>query len=293
MRVTQQTMVRQALLRLEQRNANLDRLSSAISSGKEVQNPSDSPERYSRSAKMKETLQQNEQYSKTIRNSLAWLRTTETAVNSLNDLALEARDIAFKGADATTDDSLLDSLAERVEGILEEMVDVFNTDYLGKSIFSGSETSMADPFRMVSGRVAYFGDSAGLQRRIGASVTIQISISGSDLQSTGLAEEMANLRDALINRDRSSISTAIDTLKTASESMLSLAASVGSRQTTLVAMESRIEQINLNLSSFVSEEEDVDLAEAIVKLESEQNAYTAALRTTAEISQLNIMQFFR
>lgn len=293
MRVTQQTMVRQALLRLETRNENLDRLTSAVASGKEVLNPSDSPERYSRSARMKETLQQNEQYSKTIRNSLAWLQTTETALNSLNDLTLEARDIAFKAADATTDDSLLDSLAERVEGILEEVLDVSNSEYLGKSIFSGSDTDESEPFRMVNGQVAYFGNSAGLQRRIGASVKIQINISGSELQSTGLAEELVNLRDALQNRDRASISAAIDTLKTSSESMLSLAASVGSRQTTLSAMESRIEQINLNLSAFVSEAEDVDLAEAIVKLESEQNAYTAALRTTADISQLNIMQFFR
>jgi len=293
MRVTQQNMVRQALLRLEERNENMDRLSRAISTGKDVVNPSDSPNRYHRSARMKETLIQHEQHSKTIQNSLAWLQTSEEALVTLNDLALEARDIAFKGADATTDDSVLASLAERIGGILDETIDVFNSNYLGKAVFAGSDTNLSTPFELTNGQVGYTGNGDGLQRSVGSSMKVMINVSGEELLNTGLTTVLLDLQAALQSQDRTAISATIDGLKSASEGVLSLSASVGSRQSILNSTLRRIESIDLNLASFISDEEDTDLAEAIVKLESEQNAYSAALRTTADITQLNIMQYFR
>ena len=83
----------------------------------------------------------------------------------------------------------------------------------------------------------------------------------------------------------------IESIDLASEKLISLNTGIGSIQQQLDLAENRLETANLNLATFLSDTEDVDLASAITQYNSEELAYQAALQSTANILRLNIMNF--
>ena len=118
-------------------------------------------------------------------------------------------------------------------------------------------------------------------------------MTGQDILDTNIFNAALGLRTALENDDTNEIANMIDSIDSASEKMISLNTSIGSIQQQLELAEDRLETANLNLSTFLSETEDVDLASAITQYNSEEIAYQAALQSTANILRLNIMDFLK
>ncbi|MCK4448640.1 MAG: flagellar hook-associated protein 3, partial [Candidatus Marinimicrobia bacterium] len=71
----------------------------------------------------------------------------------------------------------------------------------------------------------------------------------------------------------------------------SLTSATGSIRNQLTMTEQRLDTANMNLRSYLSQTEDVDLAKAITEYNAEEMTYKAALQVTSDAIHLNLMEF--
>jgi flagellar hook-associated protein 3 len=105
---------------------------------------------------------------------------------------------------------------------------------------------------------------------------------------------LMDLRDNLLRNDAKAISE--ESLKFIDEDLnriLKLHAEVGTKSNRVTATKEKQENITLNLKKMLSSVEDIDMAEAIVRMTELETAYQAALQTGARVMQTTLMEFLR
>ena len=113
------------------------------------------------------------------------------------------------------------------------------------------------------------------------------------MEDTNLFSSLVDLRDALNSNDTTSIQSSIENLSSTSEELFSLTSALGSVKNQLTMTEKRLDTANMNLSSYLSQTEDVDLSKAITEYNAEEMTYKAALSTTSDAIHLNLLEFIR
>jgi len=292
MRVTQSMLTRNALLRVNQNRANMNDIQEHISSGKKVARPSDDPTLFSRAQRFENTIQQNEQYLSKVQYAESWISNSVSLLEQLNELAMEAKDAASKGADGSSNTEIRSTLAGRMEAVLNEALSLANSQYLGKSVFAGTDTKVVSPFTNTAGVITYTGNNEYLTRSYSESIDVNINVTGQEIMNTGIFSAMTDLVNGLRNDDEALIRSQIDTLNSASEGILALTTDMGARSTNMQLIKSRLEQANVDINGFLSETRDARIDEEIVKYSAEELAYQASLQVTSRSIQLSIMDYF-
>lgn len=294
MRITRSIVIRNLLEQVNRKTENLNTLQEAIATGQEVRKASDDPVRFSRAARYRNAFNQNEQFIRNINSSEAWVQASASVMEQMQDLLVDAKNIAQKAADSTYSDEARRDLAVQVNGMLEEMVSMANSRHINRNLFGGTMTKDGQPFqRDGTGAVVYSGNEETLSRTIGEGLDVDINITGGQLIGTGVFASIENLHAALMNNDIPAINATIDEIGAANEELLALSSTNGSLRRNLDMTRSRLEAANTDLEIFFTEEEGVDLAEAVVKFQSEQDAYQAALQSSSKILNLNILNYLR
>jgi flagellar hook-associated protein 3 FlgL len=291
MRITQAMISRNALYRLNQNRNNMNAVQERIFTGRKVNRASDDPTLYARADRIKDTLNQNEQYLSKIQYSRNWLDNSVSLLENLNDIVIQARDVANKGADGQSNAEIRTTLAGHLDALLNESLDIVNSQYLGKSVFAGTATKTVNPFVNTGGVISYNGNDDAITRSYSENINVTINMTGQDIMDTGIFTSMTDLYDALIANDETAIRAEIDNLKTASSSLLGLTSEMGARSKNIDLIQSRLEQATLDLEGFLSDTRDSSLDEEIVKYQAEEFAYQAALQATSNSIKLNILQF--
>jgi flagellin-like hook-associated protein FlgL len=104
---------------------------------------------------------------------------------------------------------------------------------------------------------------------------------------------LENLKNALNNNDTDSIQSSIEEINSSSEQLFSLTSAMGSVKNQLIMTEQRLNTANMNLHSYLSQAEDVDLSKAITEYNAEEMTYKAALQTMSDAIHLNLLEFIR
>jgi len=291
MRVTQSILTRNMIGNMNQNRETMDRLQSAMSTGKEVNSSSDDPVRFARANRYRQMIAQNDQYKRNINDAMGWTNNYETLMGELHGFVVEAKEAAIQGADNTQSAGTREIIAERVEGLINQVLNVANSSYVGKAAFAGTLTNVDTAFEYDGNTVTYNGNDREMSRRIAESLDVTINITGNDVQGTGVFTELIALRDALTSNDRVAVAAQIATLENVEDEMLTLASKVGLAKNHLSLTEERLGTAETNIVSFLSHTEDADLADIIAKYSSEEIAYKAALEATAKAINLNVLDF--
>ncbi len=278
---------------LQGNRSNMAFLQRAIATGKKLHTASDGPVSFSRARRFSNMLSQNEQFLRNIQDAQGWVDATSSKLDLIVGLLMDAADIAKRGADGNIDADIRESLGNKVDGLLDEMLSLANDEHIGRKVFAGSETKSGNPFSINGSNIIYSGNTDPINRKISEQHTISININGQQLLDTGMFTAMINLRDALLTDDTASISGSIDEIDAAKEKVLNIATTLASVSNNLDLAMNRIEAVNVNLNKYISDEEDVDLAEALTKYEAEEIAYKAALQSAAKIMNLSILDYMR
>jgi flagellar hook-associated protein 3 FlgL len=291
MRITQSMVTRNLLAYINSNRESMNETQNSIASGKELNSVSDDPVKFSMISRYKETQMRNEQYIENILDAMGWLDASNGVLEDLYDYTLTAKDIAYQAADDTIneDDRLL--LVERLDKIIEDVVGLANSKYLGKYIFSGTKTLEESPFSEEGDEIVYRGNSRSISRRIADNIDVDINISGSRLMDTELFNNLTALRDGLATNDREAISASIDTLESSAEKLMSINTNVGLLKNQLELAQNRLEISNTNLDSLISDLEDVDMAKAIAQYNAEEIAYEAALQAISNTLNISLLNF--
>ncbi|HEB85213.1 MAG TPA: hypothetical protein ENI92_09470 [Bacteroidetes bacterium] len=308
MRVTQQTKTNQLLLDLERRQNEILRSQRVLTTGREVDKPSDDPSRARRALMLSSSIKRRDQHIENINDANAKLGYTEGELQHTQDLLNEARSLALQGSSGTLNDKDLEYLSYRVDEILHELVAVANARHEGQYIFGGFNTQ-EPPYSLVTdattGETIMVQDLAsgmdGVIYRITADgERVPGNVPGTDVFQTGdpgdsgdMFQVMIDLRDALQDGDRSTIQGALDRIDEAAERVRGTIAKVGGYMQRLQATETRQEDMNVLETEHLSEAQDADIAEWISRWQLQQVALETAMNVGARVITTSLVNFIR
>lgn len=114
-----------------------------VSTQKRINSLSDDPVGLTQVMNINSTLDNLEQIGTNVAVGKNWLDASETALNSVSDLILEVKSEVSRLASASsTADERFDAV-ERINGIIEQLVSLGNTQLSGSYVFSGTDTGTA------------------------------------------------------------------------------------------------------------------------------------------------------
>jgi flagellar hook-associated protein 3 FlgL len=282
----------------------LSKTQQKLSSGKEINRPSDDPFQTSRALALSNDLEGVQQFQRNVNDGVSWGQVTETALASINDAAMTARTLVVQAANGASSPSSRSAIADQIDQLIEAIKGDANAQYGGAYVLSGTKTGTA-PY--VTGgsppNDAYQGDGNGIFREIGPNVSVQINAVGSSLLGNGVAGDggvIANLR-AISQHLRGGTQADVDALRTTDlqgldanlDGITQARAVVGATTNRLTTANDRLAEIEESTTNLLSNTTDADMAKTMIDFSMQQSVYTAALRAGANIVQASLLDFLR
>ena len=295
-RVTNSMLTTNVLADLRNVTSQLLQTQNRLSSGKQIQKPSDDPFGTARALQLRSDLAANEQYQKNVNDASAWQNTTDTALGDIGGLTLRARDLVVQAGNGSLSSSDRLTIAAVIDQIIESVKTAGNTEYAGTYVFSGSQTT-TPPYKFGADDT-YYGDAAQLNREIGpGGVQVQLNVTGSSVIGDGSTPGslLTTLRtlstDLKTNNEAALQTTDLAALDTANDTITETRAAVGARSDRLTTALNRLQQLQESTTQLLSNTEDADMAQLSVDFSQQQAVYTAALKAGAGIIQPSLMDF--
>ena len=296
-RVSTLEITQSGLNAIQDAYSRFDTAQRKVSTGKQVQQPSDDPSGVSQSLDFRERIDEINQFGRTINQAKSFLSTTDTALSSVTDLVRQARTIGVQGANDGADSTTRNALASQVQNIITQVASIANTTYGGRYIFAGQRTTTA-PF--IAGPTGYSyvggtqatGDS-DLTLDIGRGESLKTNVTG-DVAFSSLLTNLGKLRDDISNGSSVIVSqTDLTNVDGDLNNVLTIRADIGSKINRLDSTTSRNELDKQNYTQFISNIEDANIPSAVVDLQTAQTVYQAALSSTAKTYQNSLLDFIK
>jgi flagellar hook-associated protein 3 FlgL len=274
------------------KNESLARLAAMASSGKRLTTPSDDPLAWAQSMDVKHGLRELNSYSENIEFALGWNRSTESALDSMSDVVLRAKNAAVEFASATSSEEQ-EALAKTLDQAIEEAMGIANTRYGDSYLFGGKNASTA-PFSSTD-YTQYNGNTDPIEVRTGASRRQEVDINGREAfftdetdPNSSMLQTLVDLRDAIRAGDTAAARTQMSELDAAYEHLTNMQSLTGTRMEKMEHQQTTLDSLQVEDQTHLSKLEDVDLAEVITRLTQQRTALEAALKVSTYMNGLNL-----
>jgi flagellar hook-associated protein 3 FlgL len=293
MRITAGMSQRHVLADLQRVQERLADAQSRVSSGKQIEKPSDDPLGAERAVRLRSELAGTDAYSTGVDESKSWLDATDSALSSVNDLVQRARELTVQAANGATTPAARQSIKLELDSIADQLKTTLNGAYDGRYIFSGTATN-TPPYDLNSATPdAYQGDANPVIRQIGPGVSVQVNVTGDDVLS-GLLPALRTISSHLASNDAASLQTTdLQALDAGLDTVADARAQVGATTNRVTAAGQRLDDMHDVTTAFLSKTEDADLPKALTDLSAQQNALTSALHGGSTLIQQSLMDFLR
>lgn len=297
MRIATRMLVDNAIQHM---NANLERLSdlqTQVASGKQIRTPADNPTIAVAGLSLRSALEANQAYIDTGYVTQDWLTANELALKDLVELATRAFTLAEKGLSDTEGVDERRAIAVEIDGLLQQAVEVGNTQHQGKSIFAGFSVNTRPyvyngPGAAVTSPLASTADQ--MRQSIAPGQTpLLMNISGHD-ELRPLFDALSSVYNALQpTYNAGALQAALGAVATALDRIKDVRTENGARQRQLQSEMDRLEETKIALKSLLSAREDVNLAEAISMLKQQETVYQAVLQVGSRAVTPSLFDYLR
>ena len=325
MRITNNMLINNMTYNLNGTLQRLERLQYETSVGKKFRVPSDDPIAASKSLKFNTDISKVEQYIRNSKDAQSWMKDTESALKEIKAILHRANELSVQAANGTNADDL-DKIKDEIEELKGHLIQVGNSTYAGRSLFTGYKTDkkLLNPdgtYNIDLEKDAVTGKEEIFEYNVGVAETVKINILGnkvfgkatytttdpvSDITGgPGYGADIADgdtpyliaifsqLEDALESKDTDKLQKAIGNIEGAMNNVLSVTAEIGAKMNRLELTQNKLEDQIISLKELLSFNEDVSLPEAYMKLAIEENVYRASLSVGGRIIQPSLMDFLR
>lgn len=261
--------------------------------GKRINKASDDPTGAASAVRMNSLKQSLGQYRENGLTAKGVLGTTESTLSDINDLAKQAYQLAVQGGTDTASPEARKAIAAEVAQLQKKLVDLGNSqDPNGGYLFAGQRNDQP-AFAVEGGSLVYKGDGRTRFAEVAADQTLALNTSGTPLL-TDLYTRLEKLRTGLENGSTTQISgTSIPEMQKSIDAVNLERASVGARMNTVEELETQHLRREDELTSRLSDVEEVDLTQAIMEYRQAETAYEAALNVASQGFRLSLMDFIR
>ncbi|MGH2319168.1 flagellar hook-associated protein FlgL [Planococcus sp. SE5232] len=293
MRVTQQMLNQNSIRNMNQNLSRFEKINNQVSTGKLLHRPSDDPNGVSKAMNLKSTIAANAQFERNTSEAKLWMDETDQHIGSMTDVMQRVRELAVQGNNGSLSEHDRTSISAEVEELTEQMRQLANAKVNGKSLFNGQKTGEI-PFPEKGSYAFNSSELAARTFNIGEGISIQSSVLPDELFGTATDDEnlFKTLQSISVNL-KAGTSIDLEKIDAGMERLLKVSAENGARQNRVEAVENRLLDSNLQLKTMLSKVEDIDYAEAIIKLTSEESVYQASLAASSKIIQPSLMDFLR
>jgi flagellar hook-associated protein 3 FlgL len=291
MRITDRIIQRGMVDDIHRQIESMNRLQKQISSGQRVHNLSDDPARAARSVALNAAQTALVQHRKTAEDGVSWMNATLGSLATARESIQTARVMTLQGATDTVSPEGRQVLALSVEGIATQLLETANTKWNGASLFAGNKTTT--PAFTSAG--VYQGDTGAMVRDISPGETSVVNLTGEQIFIDGenSFQVLADLKTALTNNDPNAINALLPRLDNALNQMLKLEASLGAEVQRVETTIRRLDDLEVNLMSRISNNDDTDMPRALVDLQNANNLYEAALKASASLFNSSLLDYLR
>lgn len=290
-RITQQTLTSGVLNNLQGNLGRMQKLQEQLSSGKQIQKPSDSPTGAVSAMRLRGDIRRSEQLARNADDGIGWLATADTTLTQSLDLVRRARDLVLRGNNASSGSTDRRAMAAEVRQLREQAINLANTEYLGSPVFGG--TAAGDLAYAADG--TFLGNSGEITRAVAPGVDVQVNVDGRTAFGPAGADLFQVLDDIAQHLDTGSsqLSDDITAIDGAFVRLQDSLATVGARYHQVEAMRDHNDARKLERTNSLAEVESIDLPAKIVELQLQEVAYQAALGAASRVLQPSLADFLR
>ena len=296
-RVTQQTVQRSTLANLQLNLSAMAAMQSKLSGGKKVTVPSDDPAAASDMLRLRSELRAQTQYARNADDGGSWLTTVDDNLQASLVAVRSARNLTVQSSDVGLSAASREALATEINGLRDQLLAQANTTLLGRSVFADTSNAGAafatDP---VAGPYTWTGTAgAAVDRRINATTTVQVDANGAAVYGEGAASVFALLDQIAkdLRTPGADATASLGKIDDRMEKMLTQLAGVGARHSQILSAQTELKSTQLTTTTQLSGIEDIDLAETILQLQTQQVAYQGALGAASKVLQPSLMDFLK
>lgn len=277
-------------------SSRADKLTTQLATNKRIQAPSDDAAAYRALTALKREAANGEAENANINLANALLSASGTALGSVEEQLVRAREIAINAGSNTLTAEQKNALAAELDVIVDDLLRIANTaDSRGTPLFSGS--SIAPPYaRADDGSIDYTGSGHAGAIPIGDGRSIDATTSGDAIfanitKSDGSKSDMFAILQGMSATLKAGdpIGTYANDIEAISASVTNARASIGARGARLELEQSRMQDLALTREEARSQIEDTDIAATITEL---QKTLTVLQATQASFSKLTALSLF-
>lgn len=304
-RVTQGTMTNQLLRNINKNLGQMEGLQEQLSTGMKINRPSDDPVGITYSLRYRSDLSLNERYQSNVDSANSWLDFNDTLLTQVSDIGKRIKELAVQGSNGTNPQVALDNIAGEMKQLKEQLVDIANSQFKGKSVFNGQFTDQTtydpsvDPAEVIT-------DNGNLDYAINTGTQLTVNLTGNDIfgyprpgvtapknEDDNIFYVIDQMVANLTSGNYSGVSAQITKLDSRMDKVLTQQAEIGARTNRVELMDQRLKDLNVNLETLQSKTEDADIEELIIKSKVNESVYNASLSVGAKIISPTLVDFLR
>jgi flagellar hook-associated protein 3 FlgL len=305
MRVTQSMLSNNMLRNLSSSYERLGKYQEQLTTGKKISRPSDDPVVAMKGIAYRDDLARVQQYQRNIGEVHSWIDSADDALDKVGLAMQRVQELVVQASSDTATPEDRKKIADEIDQIQKQIVDVANTKIGGKYIFNGADTKN----RLFTGYPDDTGTNLNLTANPNTSdvvievfdgITLDVNINGKELFTgttgqDGIVGMLQNLKIDL--RDAAKTGTDIggylSQVEGQQDKLLASRSELGAKQNRVEMMEERLAAREVITTKVMSNNEDIDYEKTITELISQESVHRAALSVGARIIQPTLMDFLR
>jgi flagellar hook-associated protein 3 FlgL len=285
---------------LDNLTSNLDRMSTLqeqLSSGKQLNRPSDSPIQTIQAMQYRSDIRRNDQFQRNANDGMNWLGIADNTMTSMLSTMGRIKELVLQGMNGSTDVVQRGNIAEEVKSLRDTLVGLANTKYLDRPIFAGNSSGTSSYDQATMTFIGSSGDE--IERRVAPNQKIRVNITGPEVfgaDGVGAAGNLFQVVDQIATdlvANPSALNADVNALNTQLVNLQNQLGAVGARYNQIEGMKSRAEDQQVTLKNGLSGVENIDLPRTIVDLQLQEIAYKSALSATSRVIQPSLLDFLR
>lgn len=269
-----------------------------LASGKKITRPSQDPVVATMGIAYRTDVSHVEQYQKNVTNAYKWLDSSDDTLKQVDDVLNRVRELTNEASTDTYTADQRKAIGAEVDQLTQQLVSLGNTQVGGQYIFSGSDSANSLLTQAADGTVTINQtalNNPDFSVAVNDGIKMAINVNPNQVFTSSLFSDLNDLKNALnggsatgtdINNYLGKIDTHLDALSNAQ-------ADLGAKTNRIDMTKNRLDAQKTIATQVMSDNEDADYAETIVKLNQQQNVYNASLSVGAKIIQTSLVDFLR
>jgi flagellar hook-associated protein 3 FlgL len=233
-------------------------------------------------------------FSRSVTDAKGWLATTDGYLQSMSSLLIKARELAVSATNGGLSADSRKAAADQLGQLRTELRDLGNASHLGRPLFAGlSDRTLADDGTTIS----FVGDDEQIRRQVSPTVALEINVNGRTLfgfdSDSDVFSTLERLSQAARDADPVALAEGQEALSAHHAAVLRGLSQVGATTNRVEASESAGSVALVDLAARRSELEDIDVADAVLRLNAAQAGYQAALGAAGRANLPSLVDFLR